>query len=512
MQSFPDIFSSPELNRFHLLLTKSKHLQVSKPALMLAVEKILPLANVLLANPIKSFQREQKIVFNLLMKQDPDYINFLNGLSPELREQMDKFVALISSTPANIIEIFKKSSLEMTQYIYQTIHVRFPKEKMDQIVKRLKAKLSKIALSNADLRVFPYLVSKIEASDATLNHDVIIRSTQSYLNHVAFHQVEQEELFKRITQIKDVRVDLPRLLFNGEVDQDPILKAIYHQRWGLVTKMLRLLSIKAEGQKIAIYQRGSEENSFYLFCKALITMPWKLYSQFREHYLLPSMRSDGIFEIWHIARTNHKLDRRVLMGILGHSRPFGLIDIPSGQMKKQKSLRNNRDKSIPNSSHPIIEKVIDELFQAFDNCMSYQLFGWLLETFGWLHRLFDVQGHLSRLHPNYRELSRIQQFSLFLQFFKHCIEEERLINTIEEYRSNKRKMLPEDIVEAVKVRFAEIVHHPGMEILRRNIDWILQYLVPHVKQHPDIQNVILFEASESFINSLVEDNPSLNLK
>ena len=387
----------------------------------------------------------------------------------------------------------------MIQYVYQTTRSSFSAEfELGLLTGSLEKTLAKIAFNNPDNRVFPYLFpiflevsSQNNQQSPSVNESLLINCSQSYLNHVSDCHGELEELEKRIAQLHEIRADLSQLLLDGVVDQaDPVLFAVKFRRWELVKRLLGF----AIGQRIQVSKGQPKKKAFDLY-QSLASMPWQLYGQFSEHYVLPELESDEILGIWDVACTTNKLDRRVLISILGHPRTFGGSDDVAEQKKGLK-----RDKVVT-------AQLIEHLFDSFTACIAYQLDGWLLETLDWLHRVFSVKGHLSRYDPKYPTYTRIQQFHVFLRFFMQCIEDTTA--AVEQPKSLKRKASTDDIVEAVKATLSAA--RAKTEMLRVKVGWMLQYLVPHVTSHPDIQNVIMVEASVLFIFNLIAENPSLNL-
>ena len=495
-QTFPELMTSTSVTIQNILID-SDIPEISQKALINAVENILPMAEECIKNP-KSSLRVHSILFDLLKSPYAEIWEFTRDLSATNKNLLEKAIFWMAARSDQLLMAFVTSSLEMTKYVYETIE-RLPGDVTKSLLQCLQDNFDQIAHHNKDHRVFYFLYEKLyekpqpsnnmepisNDSDQTIKlpetpTKSLIRLMQLYLNHVAALSRESYELDLRIALIKEKRQDILQHVFNGVLDQDPIMRALFKSRWGLAAKLFRLL----EKQDIAI---TLADNSLYWFFRGILAVPWSLYQKMRQHYTIRTVNREDILLIFDIASASPNFDRRVIVDLLGH---------PSIDYKAS-------------SNFPVKQTL--EFVETVYACIAYQLDGWLLEALDSYRCILENQELLNRIDKKYETYNAINRFQSFLLFFKNFILEPS-IDAHEAISEEENPDFPSDAVKELQFIFEKLQYKQDYSAigskLKKKIEWMLQYIVPKVTRpfHPDIDTVIFREASKTFLFYLFQEN------
>ena len=514
-QTFPELMKSTS-HQIQKILINSDISAVSHGALMNAVENALPMAEESINNRKRIPKIFLSIILDLLKSPHAEIWSFVRDLSVKKKNQLEKAISWMASRFDQFEMAFKTSSLKLTEYVYETFE-RLPSDVRESLLQCLYDNFDKIASLNKDHRVFYFLYGKfmersqprgLEAVQIDLDqtsklpktpHKFLLHSMQSYLNHVAALSREPHELDLRISLTKEKRQDILQHVFNGVLNQDPILCALFKRRWGLAVKLFRLL----EKQDIAI---TLAESSLHWFYVGLLALPWPLFQKMRQHYSIRTVNREEILLICQITRDSPNFDRRVLAEILGYPTP---IKLAASSLIEKSSNPNPSSNDEPSSGLPNWQT--REFFDIIYTFITYQLDGWLLEALDSYRCILENQELLNRIDKKYETYNAINRFHSFLLFFKNFILEPS-IDAHKAISKEENPDFPCDAVKKLQISFEELKykqHYSGIgSKLKQKIEWMLQYIVPKISQpfHPDIDTVIFREASKMFLFYLFQEN------
>lgn len=518
----------------------------------------------------------------LMSSSNPAAVGIVEDLLNTNRELRSMLMAFLVQRSTKLRCFFEKGSYEMISSVLQIAHSTLSGDNMTSgleswqnrwIIFRghLKDCIFSVGELNKDPRVVPHLLDFLTTEGGVIKMKDWVMTVQKYLSHVTVFRKTAEALRERLFLVSKIHwfremytlpkssqgVPVSRLLFNGNLREDPLSYAIKYKRWELVQVFLDFLSNvckNQDGKPLPPAIISSQLESF----NSLASMPWSLYQLIRQYYAIkfdfnPLLLFESISEVVF----DDDCDGRVVRDLFGRARSIDAYNM---------GLDLQQD--------PSSKKVLASRFRyLIAVILTFQLDGWLLEILDWMQHLIweNQREDLLMWDKNFgSDVFDLHRFKSFLLFFKKRImptisietnQVEDVENTIdinvshesprevflslnidmdkadiveddeedsedvsEDTHSNEDTSSSEkithkkiDLILLFKRQLELLVETKNanlLELLRQKIDWILHCLLSSepIAKHPDVMGVIFQEASTGFIFRLFQGYPLFAIK
>ena len=515
----------------------------------------------------ESFIQAIDDAFLLTNSSNPLAGEILDDLLSTNRVMVISFVNNLMQKSTNLKRLLERASYEMVSRIFKMVKTdvgqfrqaygeEAAQNRWNLFLRHLLSNLCSLAEFNKDSRVLPLALNQItediECLQGISKFQVAewIMVVQKYLKHVIkFHKSEME-LGKRLNCIvglswfqknwgESKALNIPKLWLSGSLYDNPVFFAIICKRWGMVKVLLEFIDVHSG----SISEKSTREPTFsnnLKFFSSMARMPWDLYQKLQARFNIRfDFDSLVLFEALTDAIKTDDCDDRVIKSLLGHPHPIW----------GQKRVHFDSDAAYNNKT--LFTQFLSSQFQStFTVILTFQLDGWLMEALDWLQKLLESQNG-----PKEQAQLELHRFHSFLIDFKNLIlpgvitfsanhaesinHDEKLSPSGKDFKrpadssssgesfsaesnDNDDIIVQKDTIsveQESKLDFAALFrrqlekmsmdgHIDLVNLLRRKVDWILQYLVSAepMAKHPDVINVIFQECSPTFIFHLFKGN------